>query len=116
MQRYFENFSSVDDVISQFEAPPGAVKDEEILFAWYGYGSYSGDAEVLFQRDGKLYEVSGGHCSCYGLEGQWEPAEVAWEQLAMRKDGINPSGCYDDEGGKAKAAWHTLVNSHCPRA
>ena len=36
MQRYFENFSSVDDVISQFEAPQGAVKDEEILFAWYG--------------------------------------------------------------------------------
>jgi hypothetical protein len=37
-----------------------------ILFASYGCANYSGDAWVLFEQDGKLYEVNGSHCSCYG--------------------------------------------------
>jgi hypothetical protein len=56
----------------------------EILLASYGQGSYEGDAFVLFRRDGKLYEVSGGHCSCYGLEGQWEPEETTVDALRYR--------------------------------
>ena len=59
-------------------------KGVEILFASYGYENYSGDAFVLFRRDGKLYEVNGGHCSCYGLEGQWEPEETTIEALRHR--------------------------------
>lgn len=55
-----------------------------ILFASYGYENYSGDAWVLFEEDGKLYEVHGGHCSCYGLEGQWEPEEVSLKELENR--------------------------------
>ena len=47
-------------------------KNINILFASYGQGGYEGDAWVLFEEDGKLFEVNGGHCSCYGLEGQWE--------------------------------------------
>lgn len=53
----------------------------EILLASYGYANYSGDAFVLFRRDGKLYRVDAGHCSCYGLEGQWEPQETNAELL-----------------------------------
>lgn len=56
----------------------------EILLASYSYANYSGDAFVLFRRDGKLYEVNGGHCSCYGLEGQWEPEETSVEALRIR--------------------------------
>jgi hypothetical protein len=52
--------------------------------AWYGYGDYDGSAFVLFERDGKLYEVNGGHCSCYGLEGQWDPEEVTMSELERR--------------------------------
>jgi hypothetical protein len=59
--------------------------DDEILFASYGGASYEGDAFVLFERAGKLYENTGGHCSCYGLEGQWEPEETTWDALVMRK-------------------------------
>lgn len=55
-----------------------------ILFASYGYENYSGDAWVLFEKEGKLYEVKGGHCSCYGLEGQWEPEEVNLDELQQR--------------------------------
>ena len=58
----------------------------EVLLASYSYENYSGDAFVLFKRDGKLYEVNGGHCSCYGLEGQWEPEETSIESLRHRLD------------------------------
>ena len=46
-----------------------------VLFAYYSYENYSGDAYVLFEQDGKLYGVEGSHCSCYGLEDQWYPTE-----------------------------------------
>lgn len=59
-------------------------KNNNILFASYGNANYSGDAWVLFENEGKLYEVNGGHCSCYGLENQWEPEEVALEELKNR--------------------------------
>ena len=55
-----------------------------ILFASYSYENYSGDAWVLFEENGKLYEVKGGHCSCYGLEGQWEPDGVNLVELKNR--------------------------------
>jgi hypothetical protein len=58
----------------------------EVLLASYGYENYSGDAFVLFRdtRDGKLYEVHGGHCSCYGLEDQWDPELTDLEALKHR--------------------------------
>lgn len=59
-------------------------KDVNILFASYSYANYSGDAWVLFEQGGKLYEVNGGHCSCYGLEGQWSPDEVSLRELEHR--------------------------------
>ena len=55
-----------------------------ILFASYGVDNYSGDAWVLFEEDGKLYEVNGSHCSCYGLEGQWVIEEVVLKELENR--------------------------------
>jgi hypothetical protein len=55
-----------------------------VLFAAYGTDNYSGDAFVLFEQDGKLYEVNGSHCSCYGLEGQWEPEETRLDALEFR--------------------------------
>ena len=55
-----------------------------ILFGYYSYEDYSGYAYVLFEQDGKLYEVNGGHCSCNGLEDQWEPEETDLNVLAKR--------------------------------
>lgn len=45
---------------------------------------YSGSAVVIFRRDDKLFEVHGSHCSCMGLEEQWEPEETTIEALRMR--------------------------------
>ena len=59
-------------------------KEDKILFASYTYEGYEGSAWVLFTNQGKLYEVNGSHCSCNGLEGQWEPEEVNLVELRNR--------------------------------
>ena len=62
-------------------------QQKAVIIAYYGYVSYDGQAFVLFQdtNTGVYYEVNGRHCSCYGLEGQWEPEETTLEQLLLRK-------------------------------
>ena len=74
-------------------------KPINILFASYGSGNYEGDAFVLFERDGKLYEVNGSHCSCHGLEGGFAEEETTIEAIAHRlikgKLGRD-SGCDND--------------------
>ena len=96
--KYFDNWNSHaamvadftkadwDDDANQYVDRPieDMATDDEILFAQYGYESYEGNACVLFQRNGVLYRVDAGHCSCYGLEGQWTPEETLWKAEAMR--------------------------------
>lgn len=55
-----------------------------VLFASYGTGNYEGDAFVLYEQGGELFEVNGGHCSCYGLEGQFDGEKVILEELKNR--------------------------------
>lgn len=75
---WLEKKAKMTDAIERY-------KEINILFASYGQANYSGDAWVLFEKDGKLFEVNGGHCSCYGLEGQWdEKEEVLLEELENR--------------------------------
>jgi hypothetical protein len=79
------NMGGKDDAMSTvFGITDEDLSGAEILFAGYVYESYEGDAFVLFRRDGKFYEVHGGHCSCYGLEGQWEPEEITAAALLDR--------------------------------
>lgn len=70
----------------------------EIIFGSYSYESWSGDAFVLCRKDGQLYEVNGGHCSCYGLEGQWEPEETTLEAVLHRMNEGNLGGQGDCSG------------------
>ncbi|WLR94081.1 hypothetical protein [Shinella zoogloeoides] len=78
-------------IIRDFDAPSEALEGAVIIAAEYTYEDYSGSAAVIYQAaDGLLYEVHGGHCSCYGLEGQWEPEEVPREALAHRFSRANP--------------------------
>lgn len=72
-------------------------KNINILFATYGEDNYSGDAWVLFEESGRLYEVNGSHCSCYGLEGQWEPEETTLESIEYRV--LNGTFGEDDYSG-----------------
>jgi len=81
-------WGSTDQVFESFDgySPSDKVAREKvnILFASYGDENYSGSAFVLFEKDGQLFEVNGGHCSCYGLEGQWEPEKVVLAELENR--------------------------------
>lgn len=74
-------------------------KGIKVLLASYGHENYLGDAFVLFKKDGKLYEVNADHCSCYGLEGQWEPEETTVESLLHRLNAGN-LGNEDCSGNK----------------
>ena len=57
-----------------------------IIYASYSCDDYShGEAFVLFEKDGVLYEVNGSHCSCHGLEDQWDPEETSVAALRLRK-------------------------------
>ena len=88
MSKYFgEYFGSREDVRLQFSAENIAdfPTEDEILFAAYDTPPYEGYALVVYARDGVLYEVNGSHCSCNGLEGQWEPEATPRAALAMRQ-------------------------------
>lgn len=89
-QVYFDDFSSIDDVVNSFaqydQGDPDQIRSDlegaEVLFAFYGHESYDGQALVVFRRGGELFMVEGGHCSCHGLEGQWAPSRVVPKVLA----------------------------------
>ena len=66
----------------------------EVVLASYTYEDYSGEAYVLLKKGGKLYEVHGGHCSCYGLEGQFSPEEVDIHSIRHRVE----KGTWGEEG------------------
>lgn len=111
MKRYYENWEKIEDVVDAY--PTSDLKDEEVLFAYYGDGDYCGAATVLFQRDGKLYENTDSHRSGNRLA-SWEPDEVTWEQLGMR-----PRDVFyfeDDTGGCARAALLALIDRHTASA
>jgi len=122
MKRYFgfersRLGESYESLLEEWEIAESDVKDEEILFAHYGLGSYCGSAFVVLERDRKPFEVNGSHCSCCGLEGQWEPEETTWAALAMKKpehilDLAEPDAI---EAFKALVANHTQELSQTPK-
>lgn len=90
---YIDEFKCNQDVADQFcradkeqtEQVLNLLNSSEVLLAWYGGGGWEGLAMVVYRSEGKLYEVNGSHCSCYGLEGQWDPEETNYKSLAMRE-------------------------------
>jgi hypothetical protein len=82
---YVENFSCREDVFCSFSKADDA--DIEILYANYYTPDYDGYATVAYYRKstGKYYEAYGSHCSCYGLENQWEgDEEIVAKELVNR--------------------------------
>lgn len=80
---YLHNWKSKTDIVESF-ALLELDKNSNILFASYGTDNYSGEAFVLFEKEGKLYEVNAAHCSCFGLENQWSPEETNIVSLLHR--------------------------------
>ena len=97
-----------DGMLKDFGITEKELDGAEVLLATYTYQDYSGDAFVVFKRDGKLYEVVGSHCSCYGLseqdycddasETQWQPEETSIDALKQR---LNKGRLGQDYYGKS---------------
>jgi hypothetical protein len=54
-----------------------------IFFSYYSYEDYSGYGFVYGYDESTdtFFYNSGSHCSCYGLEGQWDIEEYTFEQM-----------------------------------
>lgn len=73
MEVYRELFGSWADVQSQFEM--SMPQPDEVIYAEYDRPGYEGYANVIYRNGDRFYWAHGSHCSCYGLEGQWDPEE-----------------------------------------
>lgn len=76
------------------------LEDYDIIIAYESVGSWGCDSSSWFllkrKSDGVLFEVSGGHCSCYGFEGQWKDIEETTVKY-LKSDNFNfYCGGYDD--------------------
>lgn len=81
---YHGELTSAFDLINSFSIERSELDDLKIIYAAYNYESYEGYATVLALKGNKLFEVSAGHCSCYGLEGTWSLEETSLPALLMR--------------------------------
>lgn len=107
--------SGREGMLADFGIGEDALAGAEVLVASYTYEDYSGDAYVLFKRDGKLWEVHGSHCSCYGLSEsdycgdyttQWQPEETTREAVLHRLD----NGVWGEEGKVADVVRTALAD------
>lgn len=107
MVKFLGSWDNEHDVAREFG--DDSVLDFNILVAGYFYEHYEGSAYVLAEKNGQLFEVSGGHCSCYGLEGQWSPAEINVNYLKHRAE--NGSFCYGSDSCAVTDAIKEYLNS-----
>lgn len=80
-QLYLEDFSSWEEVISAYQLSDHKTEPKYVL-ASYSVGGYEGSSIVIFGDSiDNLSFVHGSHCSCYGLEGQWDPEDTPLKSL-----------------------------------
>lgn len=86
MKKYLDEFESWEDVQKEFgegyNRPLTIQEPDGPVLAKYSWEGYEGDANVLYRDNDRIFYASGSHCSCYGLEGQWDPEEYTVETLA----------------------------------
>jgi hypothetical protein len=91
-----------DTVAGNFSEELGP--EPELIYAVYSTPAYEGNAEVIYRQGGKWFEASGGHCSCYGLEEQWDPKEIdPTEHLRAVNEGKKVLLVYDSENDYPEA-------------
>ena len=74
----------------------------DVLIAYESVGSWGCDSSSFFlfkDKEGKLYEMHGSHCSCYGFEDQFRLEETEskalWYRMNQSKRGVFSPGGYD---------------------
>lgn len=86
---YLGIFTDWDSVMRYFNVKP-QLQEPNYVYAFYDIEYYSGEAFVIYSDDGETFKfVAGSHCSCYGLENQWEPETYsASEFIGLVKDAM----------------------------
>ena len=77
MYNYGDGFDDWRDIQRQFEMDDP--EPDEVLWASYNIDGYEGFSNVIYRNGDKFYYNYAAHCSCYGLEGQWDPEEYSAE-------------------------------------
>ena len=89
------------------------LKRFNIVIAYESVGSWGCDSSSYFlmqrKNDGVYFEFSGGHCSCYGFEGQYDPQEATIEYLKSDKFYFYCGGYDDNETDNQKAVEEFLA-------
>lgn len=94
---FVEDFDSLESVRNNFCIDDKLIESIKIIYASYYIQQYEGYAYVLFVYENKLYEVYGSHCSCYGLEGQFDFNEpVTLEELKLTLENESYHGYFND--------------------
>lgn len=81
---FFNIFSCAQDVFDAYAAPQEWRENVIFIYADYETPDYEGSSFAIFVKNDKLYEVNGSHCSCNGLEEQWQPEETSFAALMFR--------------------------------
>lgn len=92
---FHEDFENIEHLKKEFNITDADLKGIEILYAAYRTGCYDGQSIVLFKEGDKLFIVDASHCSCYGLEDQWQPVET--NEAALKKEIEAKSNYHFDE-------------------
>ncbi len=83
------------------------LEDYSVIIAYESVGSWGCDSSSYFllqhKETGKYQEFSGGHCSCYGFEGQFDPQEATLEYLKSDEFNFYCGGYDDNETENQKA-------------
>lgn len=80
---HFDGFKDLADMRYQFQhAMPYVVP----LWCVYNKGDHDGVAECWFEEHGRLMYVSASHCSCHGLERQWDKETYSLAQFERRTE------------------------------
>lgn len=77
----------VKDIVNNYDVEESTVNQYKLVVASLNDYGYDEDSYFLLihKVTGKLYEVNGGHCSCYGFEGQFQPEETTAEYVFSDK-------------------------------
>jgi hypothetical protein len=101
MNMYYGDFQSWHDVCREFQVE--VPEPDEVLLALYDQPAYEGYADVIYRVGDRYFWVTASHCSCYGLEGQWEPEEYSRDLLrGALERGLQFYSLEDGEGARLR--------------
>lgn len=78
-------------MVKEFQIAKQDLEPYQVLAGAWDDGSYEGTVWFLLRsrETGHLFEVHGGHCSCYGFEDQFKPEPTDLKYIRSDKFGVS---------------------------